>query len=352
MRPIARIEAPLVNPNEPEAQVTALDLEAYGPIARGQVIATLETSKATVDVVSEHDGFVGPVALVLGGRVVAGELICEVFSERPDPAAEPEAAPAGDRKVTRKAAALAEALGVDLAGLSGTGFVTEAEVQAAAAESDSGSDPVPNFSERSLVLFGGGGLARVIIDLVRERGEFEVAGVVDDGAPAGLGVPVLGGGAVLGALAEAGLQYAVNAVGAIGRMSVRRDVSARLAAAGLEAPVLIDPSASVAATAILSPGALVFAQAVVSSGAAVGAHTIVNSGAIVSHDCVIGADAHIAPGAVLAGEVVVGDGALVGMAVTVPVGVSIGAGAVVGNGATVLADVPAGAVVPAGSTFA
>lgn len=348
---IGRVVAPLVNPNEPEAQVVELHVASFEPVARGQHLCTLETSKATAEVDCEFDGYAGHVAIAVGSRITAGDVICEVFAERPDPSTAPAVSDGAGRRATRKAEQLAAELGVDLAALEGSGFITEAEVRAAAPVA---AIEVPALHETSVVLFGGGGLARTIVDFVAATGEFEIAGVVDDGLPAGTlvgGVPVLGPGGVLDQLASAGLVYVTNAVGAIGRMSVRREVSARIAAAGLRGPVLIEPSASVAATASLADGALVFAHAVVSAAASVGAHTIINSGAIVSHDCVIGADAHIAPGAVLAGEVVVGDGALVGMAVTAPVGCSIGAGAVVGNGATLLADVPAGVVVHAGTVW-
>lgn len=348
---IGRVVAPLVNPNEPEAQVTELLVEAYGPVSAGGHVATLETSKATAEVDCEHDGWAGPVSVAVGDRITAGDVLFEVFAERPDPAAAPAPAAAGGRRATRKAQALAAELGVDLAALPGTGFVTESEVRAAAPAPEI---ELPALHATAVVLFGGGGLARTMIDLVRAGGEFEVVGIVDDGLAPGhelAGVRVLGAGNALPQLAAAGLAYAANAVGAIGRMAVRRAVSERIAAAGLTGPVLVDPSASVAASAQLDPGAVVFAQAVVSAAAVVGAGTLVNSAAVVSHDCRIGTDAHIAPGAVLAGEVTVGDGALVGMAVTAPVGVTIGAGAVVGNGATLLGDVPAGAVVPAGSVW-
>lgn len=348
---IGRIVAPLVNPNEPEAQVVSVEVEPYGPVGRGQVVCTLETSKASADVESEHEGFIGPLSVAVGGRVTAGDVICEVFAERPDPAEAPVAEAGGGRRATKKAAALAAELGVDVSTLPGTGFVTEAEVRAAA---PAAPVEVPPLHETAIVLFGGGGLARALIDAVRAGGDFEVVGIVDDGLTAGAdvaGVPVLGPAGALPQLAEAGLVYAANAVGAIGRMAVRRRVSEALAAAGLRGPVLVEPTASVAASATLDEGALVFAQAVVSAAAVVGAHTIVNSGAIVSHDCRIGSNAHIAPGAILAGEVVVGDGALVGMGVTVPVGVTIGEGAIVGNGATLVADVPAGAVVGAGTVW-
>jgi sugar O-acyltransferase (sialic acid O-acetyltransferase NeuD family) len=355
--PIARIEAPLVNANEPEALVVGLDVEPYSRIARRQRVCTLETSKATAEVESEYDGFVGPVGIALGGRVTAGDLICEVFAEMPEPTAAADGpAAAGTRRVTRKAARLAEQLGVDATGLPGAGFVTEAEVRAAAqAAAPADITAVrPAIHDRAVVLFGGGGMARTLIDLVRAADDYEVIAIVDDDLDPGtdvLGVPVLGGGAHLHPLAEAGLRWAANAVGAIGRTGVRAAVSERIAAAGLRGPILVEPSASIARSAELAGGVLVLAQATVSAAASVGAHTIVNTGAVVSHDCRIGANAHVAPGALLAGAVTVGDRALVGMGVTAPVGVTIGEAAIVGNGATLRGDVPAGAVVPAGSLW-
>lgn len=357
--PIGRIEAPLVNANEPEAVVIELHLTPFSRIAKGDHLCTLETSKATVEVESEFDGFVGPVGIVRDGRVTAGDLICEVFAQMPEPAADGGAASpvaGGGRRMTKKAERLAQELGVDVSTLPATGFVTERDVRAAAAA----VAPVDvsalrsRIHDRAIVLFGGGGLAKALIDLVRAGDEFEVIGIVDDRLEPDseiLGVPVLGGRPYLPALAEAGLVYAANAIGAIGRMSVRVAVSEQIAAAGLRGPVLVEPTASVAGSAVLGDGVQVFAGAVVSAAAAVGANAIVNSGAIVSHDCVIGANSHIAPGAILAGEVRVGDATLVGMAVTAPIGVTIGDGAIVGNGATLRGDVPAGALVPAGSLW-
>jgi sugar O-acyltransferase (sialic acid O-acetyltransferase NeuD family) len=358
---IARIEAPLVNANEPEARVVELHVAPYSHVARGQRIATLETSKATMDVEAERDGFVGPVHVALGDHVVAGELICELFAEMPSrSAAQEEEPPTGDgraRGVTKRAARLAAELGVDLSALPGTGFITEDAVRAAAAAAAPALDDAVRASihDRAVVLFGGGGLARTLIELVRAAdGPFEIVGVVDDGLARGtdvLGVPVIGDSAQLAALAGAGLRWAANAVGAVGRMRVRGEISARIAAAGLRGPVLVEPTASVAASAELADGVQVHAQATVSALARVGANTIVNTSAVVSHDCVVGAESHIAPGALLAGEVTIGDGVLVGMGATVPVGVRVGDGAVVGSGATLRGDVPAGEIVRAGAVW-
>ena len=65
-----------------------------------------------------------------------------------------------------------------------------------------------------------------------------------------LGVPVLGGQRYLAPLAGAGLGYAANAVGAIGRIATRIRVSDLIAAAGLRTPVLVEPTASIAAPPI------------------------------------------------------------------------------------------------------
>ena len=53
---------------------------------------------------------------------------------------------------------------------------------------------------RSLILYGGGGHGKTLLELVQAAGIYHVAGIVDDGLAPGsniLGVPVLGGSAVL-----------------------------------------------------------------------------------------------------------------------------------------------------------
>jgi sugar O-acyltransferase (sialic acid O-acetyltransferase NeuD family) len=357
---LGRIEAPLVNTNEPDAQVIELSLEGFSQIASGDHVCTLETSKATVEVESDLAGYVGPLTITLGDIITAGDLICEVFDAMPDQtqtAGASVAAGAAGVKMTKKAEALATELGVDPAGLPTGRFVTEKDVRAAAvaaAPVELADELVAQIHDTALVVFGGGGLGKTIIDLARDTDGYEVIGIVDDGLEVGtevLGVPVLGGQRYLAPLAEAGLEYAANAVGAIGRIATRTRVSDLIADAGLRAAVLVEPSASIADSADLQEGVQVFAQAVVSAAARVGANTIVNSGAIVSHDCRIGANTHIAPGAILAGEVTVGEGTLIGMGVTASVGLSIGAHVVVGNGSVLSADVPDGTFVSAGTVW-
>lgn len=359
-RLVARIVAPLVNTNEPEAQVIELPARPFAPIAAGEVVCVLETSKSTEEVVSEHDGWLGALHVGLYDRIAAGEPICEVYDAEPPREAPGAAAPAGGGplRLTRKAEAMAREAGVDLSGLPTDRFITERDIRELIARQAPPAELPASVRERigpaSVVVFGGGGLGRSLVDAMRAGGRLEPLCVVDDGITAGeevLGVPVVGGRAQLRALAGAGARLAVNGVGAIGRMRARIEVSGWIGEAGLEPATVVDPSASVAASARLEPGAQVLPGAVVWSEAVIGRGTIVNSGAIVSHDCRVGDHCHLAPGAILAGDVTVGEGTLVGMGVTVALGLRVGARAIVGNGAVVTADVPDDAIVPAGAIW-
>lgn len=356
-RILARVVAPLVNTNEPESRVVELGVESFGQVGAGQVICVLETSKSTEEVVSEHEGWIGPLHVALFDDVSAGSPICEVWDGEPPREPAGDAAPADGPapRLTRKAAAMAREAGVDLSGLPTDRFVTEDDVRELIARTAAPAGLGPALVERmapgGVVVFGGGGLGKTLIEMLADAEGLSALCVVDDGLPAGsevLGVPVAGGRAVLGALAQAGAGLAVNGVGAIGRARSRMDILAMLAGHGFAVPLLVHRSAAVAPSAVLGAGTQVHAGAVVSSAAVVGRGVIVNSGTIVSHDCEVADHVHLAPGAVLAGGVRVGEGALVGMAATVALGLRIGARALVGNGAVVTADVPDDAIVAAG----
>lgn len=206
----------------------------------------------------------------------------------------------------------------------------------------------------AIVLYGGGGHGRVLIDLLRAQGAYRLVGIVDDHVRPGhdvLGVPVLGGPDVLAGLRFQGVTLAVNGIGGIGRIQSRVDVFDRLAAAEFSCPTLVHPAALVEPSATLAPGVQVLALAYVGSAASVGFGSLLNTSAVVSHDCRLGSYVNVSPGGLLAGEVTLGDRALVGMGATVNVGVRIGEGALVGNSAVVKGDVPAGVRVRAGQLW-
>jgi len=206
----------------------------------------------------------------------------------------------------------------------------------------------------SVLLFGGGGHGKTLIDLVRAAGKYNVIAILDDGLVAGtavMGVPVLGGANLLPELYRRGMRLAVNGVGGINHVDVRLKVFELLQAAGFTFPTLVHPTACVEPSACLADGVQVLAKSYISSEARIDFGTVVNASVVVSHDCRIGRVVNLSPGAMLAGGVTIEDFAQIGMAVTINLNLTIGRGARVGNGATVKSDVPAGTVVRAGTIW-
>ncbi len=364
----APVQVPLLNPNEPEAMLAALLVQEGQHVEQGDVLATLETTKSAADVAAETSGYIAGLRLEQGQTVRAGELMCYIAEDqnwKPEEPASPTSdagsgripSPPADLRITQPALALAHQLGIDLKQLPTDRLVTESvlrSLEAAAGTDASLSKAQPGHDPSAIVVYGGGGHGKALIDLLRALRSYRIIGIVDDGLPAGtqiMGLTVLGGSDVLERLHNDGVRQAVNAVGGIGDISTRIQVFDRLAGAGFVCPAVIHPTAFVEPGAAVSAGVQVFSQAYVGSEARLGYGCIVNTGAIISHDCVVGDFANISPGAILAGEVEAGSGALIGMGATINLRVKIGPGARIGNGATVKGDVPEKGIVRAGAVW-
>jgi sugar O-acyltransferase (sialic acid O-acetyltransferase NeuD family) len=204
-----------------------------------------------------------------------------------------------------------------------------------------GPRPRPSPGSPRLVVIGSSGHARVVIDIVRSRGSFEVAGLLDPARPVGEyldGVAVLGREDQLPALRE---QYQLQGfVVAIGDNHVRGQVFERLRdlCPALETPVLAHASAVISPQSSLGPGCVIAASAIVGPGAQVGRCCIVNTAASLDHDALLGDFASLAPGAMTGGAASVGRYTAIGMGAMVVHGVCVGEQTVVGAASLVARD--------------
>lgn len=190
-----------------------------------------------------------------------------------------------------------------------------------------------------LVIVGGGGHAKVIIDMLRAADDFEPIGytATEPGPPLAGDVRFLGTDECLAALKDT----VPHAFVAIGYNAIRWAIAQALAAQGFDLPALVSPSAFVSPSARIGRGVAIMPGAVVNAEAEIGDFVIVNTGASVDHDCVVGDGAHIAPGATVCGSVVVGELAFIGAGATIIPGIRVGARSIVGAGAAVVHDLPA-----------
>jgi sugar O-acyltransferase (sialic acid O-acetyltransferase NeuD family) len=197
---------------------------------------------------------------------------------------------------------------------------------------------------RRIVGLGAGGHAKVVIEVLRAAGDWEVAGLLD--SDAGLwkhevvGVLVLGGDDLLDGLVAGGLRFAFIGVGMVGDPSARRRLFESVLASGLEVATAVHPAATLSPSAVIGSGATIMAGAIINAEARLGEDVIVNTGAVVEHDCRIGNHVHLAPGAIIGGGVEIGEGTHVGLGARVIQGIRIGSGALVAAGAVVVRDLP------------
>lgn len=189
-----------------------------------------------------------------------------------------------------------------------------------------------------VVIIGGGGHAKVVIESLRAAGE-TVAAIVDaDPTPRQvLGVPVRGDDLVLPELRGQGLSRLFVA---IGDNRLREKLGRRGRELGFSLVNAVHPSAVISPSAKLGAGVAVMAGAVVNADSEIEDLAIINTGAIVDHDCRLGVACHLGPASALAGGVSVGPRAFLGVGARAIPGVTIGADTIVGAGGVVVRDLP------------
>lgn len=186
--------------------------------------------------------------------------------------------------------------------------------------------------DKRIIIIGGGGHAKVVIDCIRACGDMP-EGILDDRLPVGscvLGVNVLGSTDIWQEYADREFMIAV------GNNAIRQKIAEKMTVRFYTA---IHPRATVAASAQIGAGTLVCAGAVINPDARVGQHCIVNTLSAVEHDCVLADGVHISPRAALGGTVSVGERTHIGIGATVRNNLAICGDCVVGAGAVVVKDI-------------
>ncbi|MBC2166530.1 hypothetical protein HCB26_08090 [Listeria booriae] len=200
-------------------------------------------------------------------------------------------------------------------------------------------------SVESLIIIGDGGHSKMVQNIVREGGTYQLTEVWDDKYRE----PVARDGVVYSSLdgqlqgltqMDADATFFV----AIGDNDIRKKIARTLALAGKKFAVIIHPTAFVEATVEIGEGSLVMAGSIIQANTVLGKHVIVNSGATVEHDISVGNFVHFAPGSVVTGGCTVADNVLVGAGSVVVPNISIGANVVVGAGSTLTRNIESNTV--------
>lgn len=200
---------------------------------------------------------------------------------------------------------------------------------------------------KKLLLVGGGGHCKSVLDCLLETNQFSDISIIDKKENIGktvLGVRVVGYDNDLSRLFADGYCYAFVTVGYTGDPEIRKNLFSLVSKVGFTLPNIIDPSATVSRHATIESGIFVGKNVVVNAGCTIKNGAIINTGALLEHDCLIEEFCHIAPGAVLCGKVHIGANTHIGAQSVIKQQIRIGSGSMIGMGSVVLKDIADGVI--------
>ncbi len=197
------------------------------------------------------------------------------------------------------------------------------------------------MSKKSILLLGGGGHCKSVLDCLISLRNYDEIGIIDyDKSASALGVDVIGTDDDLPRLLQEGWREAFITVGSVGCTALRRKLFSLISELGFLIPSIIDPTAIISRGTTIGKGTFVGKRAIVNTGSIIGDSVIINTGAIIEHDCQIDDFAHISPGATLCGKVTVGNDTHIGAGSVVRQGITIGSNTIVGAGSVVIKNIP------------
>lgn len=193
-----------------------------------------------------------------------------------------------------------------------------------------------------IVLIGGGGHSKVILDIIKSNDEFEIIGITekDSFMKEVNGIPILGDDNILEELFNKGVEYAFICLGINGGINLRNKLYEKIKKIGFKIPTLIHKNAIVSPYARIGQGSCVMAGAIINSCARIGINSVINTNSIIEHDCVIGDNTFISPGVVLAGNVTIKNNSFIGIGSKIIEGKVIGNNVTIGAGAVVIDNIP------------
>lgn len=201
-----------------------------------------------------------------------------------------------------------------------------------------------NINPNSIIICGGGGHAKMCIDILKADNKYNILGILDNSKQKDvqvLGVPVLGKHNVanLRLLFELGVKNAINGIGAVTNHKSREILYDELKSTGFNVPNLIHKNSSVEPSVIMGEGNQIMANATVGSEVSIANNCIINSGVVLSHDSKVDNNVHLSPGSMIAGQVTIGKNTLIGMGTTVYLGANIGSNVIIYNGLNIMGNI-------------
>ena len=194
---------------------------------------------------------------------------------------------------------------------------------------------------RELVLLGGGGHCKSVIESIELEGNYTIAGISEQPSRKGekiSGYNVFTTDDEIEVLAKEGYSFLIT-VGQIRNPMPRKLLFEKLKSCNAKIATITDPTAVVSPRSVIGEGSVVLRHTFVNAGAVIGTNCIINTSAIVEHDSIIGNNVHISTRAIVNGDCKIGDNCFIGSGAIIINGVSICSDTLIGASAVVFRSI-------------
>ncbi len=160
---------------------------------------------------------------------------------------------------------------------------------------------------KEIILVGGGGHCKSVIDVIELENKYKIIGVIDKKELIGskvLDYDVIGCDDDLGNLCRS-CKYAVITVGQTNLPTTRISLFEKLVTTGFILPFIVSSRAYISKYAFIGEGTVVMHDVLVNASAKIGRGCIINTKALIEHDAIIEDNCHVSTGAIVNGGVIV-----------------------------------------------
>ena len=195
----------------------------------------------------------------------------------------------------------------------------------------------------SIILLGGGGHCKSVIDTILSSNLYNIIGVIDVKDKIGQKVlreiQIIDCDENLYKYKEQNINNVFVTLGSIGNPKMRIRLYENAKKIGFKFPNIIDKTAIISENVKIGEGSFVGKGVIVNVGTIISDNCIINTGSVIEHDCYIGNFVHISPNATLCGGVKVGKNSHIGANSTIIQYKNIGKNVIVGAGSIVTKDI-------------
>ena len=194
----------------------------------------------------------------------------------------------------------------------------------------------------SIILVGGGGHCKVIIDILKENNDYDeilISDLKENKGKEILGIKIEYTDDQLENLYKKGYKNAFVSIGKVEINQHRKKLYEKIQDIGFNIPVIISKSSIVSKYSEIREGTLIGKNVVVNPGTIIGKNCIINTSSIIEHDCIIEDNVHIGPGAILSGRTYIGNNSFIGTGAIIIQNINISENTLIGAGSVVIKDI-------------